>query len=184
MTSTQLAYSSEPTKPDANNIDTEYFDAGISLGILNIEDFGSEFTAGVNLTFNATENFFMQMNYLQANADESSFELSQGNLFSGGDRNFKHYDFLVGYNLFQGEHFFSEGKANLSSLYVVAGVGDTEFGGEGSFTYTTGIGYQFAIQRSVIIRLDFRDYIYKTNIIGEDKTTHNTQLGLGISYLF
>ncbi|TQV74205.1 outer membrane beta-barrel domain-containing protein [Exilibacterium tricleocarpae] len=168
----------------ADRIDTEYFDVGVFTGVLNIEDFGSEWVFGVNATFNTDENFFMQLNYLQADSSLSSFEESQGKIFSGDDRTFRHFDFLVGYNVLQAEQFFSEANAMLSSLYVVAGIGDTDFGGEGSFTYTVGVGYQLALTRDLLLRVDYRDYIYKTNLIGDDKFTHNTQITTGLSYLF
>lgn len=174
----------EPKAYDTDKIETEYFDLGFFIGTINIEDFTSEIVTGVNLTFNASEDFFMQVNYLQADISLSSFELSQGQLFSGSDREFNHLDFLAGYNLFQGEHFILDDKASLSTLYLVAGVGNTDFGGEGSFTYTLGIGYQIAIQRNILLRLDYRDYIYKTIIIGENNSVNNTQLSLGVSYLF
>ncbi|MCW8876378.1 MAG: outer membrane beta-barrel domain-containing protein [Kangiellaceae bacterium] len=179
-----LAEKEKETAGDTSKINTEYFDIGVFTGVINIEDFTSELVTGISATFNANENYFVQFNYLQADASLSSFEESQGQLFSGSDRTFSHFDFLVGYNLFQGEHFFSDTTAKLSSLYLVTGVGDTEFGGEGSFTYTIGMGYQVNLQREIILKLDFRDYIYKTNLIGEDKSTHNTQLSVGLTYSF
>jgi len=167
------------------DIDTEYFDVGIFTGLLNIEDFNGELVTGINITFNANEDFFIQFNYLEADAALSSFESSQGQLFAGDDRTFAHFDFLLGYNLFLGEHFMSGSTTTkLSSFYLVAGVGNTEFGGEESFTYTLGLGYQIAIQRNILVRIDFRDYIYKTNIIGENNSTDNTQLSAGVSFLF
>ena len=179
-----LAAASATAQSSAEDIDTEYFDVGVFAGVINIEDFSSDLVYGINATFNTDENFFMQLNYLEADASLSSFEESQGKIFSGGDRTFRHFDFLVGYNLFQGELFLSEANARLSSLYLVAGIGDTDFGGEGSFTYTIGIGYQIALTRDIILRFDYRDYIYNTNLIGDDKYTHNTQLSGGLSYLF
>ncbi|MCO7223241.1 outer membrane beta-barrel domain-containing protein [Pleionea sp. CnH1-48] len=172
------------TQINASNVNTEYFDMGVFTGFINIEDFTSEAIVGINGTFNANEDYFMQINYLQTDVSLSSYEQSQGQLFSGSDRTFTHFDFLVGYNVFQGEHFMKSTKENLSSLYVVAGIGDTEFGGESGFTYTIGAGYQVALSRKWLVRLDYRDHIYKTNIIGEDKSTHNNQMSLGISYQF
>ncbi len=179
-----FAEDNSDTTNDSVSIDSEYFDVGLFTGILNIEDFNSEFIVGGNVTFNANENFFMQFNYFQTDASFSSYEKIEAPYFTGSDRDFTHFDFLVGYNLFLGEQFFIDKKAKLSSLYIVAGVGDTDFGGEGSFTYIAGIGYQVALKRSVLMRVDFRDYIYNTNIIGEDTTVHNTSLTASLSYLF
>ena len=164
--------------------DNERFELGVSTGVLNIGDFASEFTFGVNANFIATEDFFLQINYVYANSSLSSYELNNGALFSGDDRNFHHFDFLVGYNLFQGEVFFTEGKPNLSNLYLVFGVGDTNFGGEAGLTFTLGTGYQMNLSRQVILRFDVRDYFYRSNLVRADEATHNLHLMTSLSYLF
>src|SRR5690606_16530366 len=168
----------------ASDLDTEYFDIGFFTGIINIEDFNSELLYGINATFRASEDFFLQFNYLQADSNLSSFELSQGQLFSGNVLLFTHYDFLIVYYIFLGEFFSSGNRATLSALYVVGGVGVTEFGGEGNFTYTLGIGYQVALKRRYIVRADVRDYFYQSNLLLKGKDTHNIQFSLGLSYLF
>ncbi|SMF41238.1 outer membrane beta-barrel protein [Alteromonadaceae bacterium Bs31] len=168
---------------DADSIDNEFFSFGVSAGVLNIQDFGSEYTLGANFTFAATEDFFLQFNYLIADAGLSSFEESQGQLIDGDDRKFNHFDLLVGYKLFQAEFFPSEGNAKLSGFYLVGGVGDTDFGGEGSFTYTLGAGYEFALARRFIVRADYRHYIYESNLIAEKENTHNGGFSIGFNYL-
>ena len=179
------AQNADTVTGDASLIDREFFEFGFNAGIMNIEDFGSEPTMGANFTFKATEDFFLQFNYLQANAALSSYEKSQGQLFSGSDRDFKHFDLLLGYKIFQGEFFTSGASANLSSLYLIGGVGDTTFGGEASFTYTVGIGYEVALSRRFILRADYRDYIYESNLIDtEGNITHNGGLSVGLNYLF
>lgn len=165
-------------------INSDFFEVGINSGMLNIEDFGSELYAGVSANFKATEDFFIQFNYLQSQMALSAFEQSQGQLFEGAGRNFKHYDFLVGYNIFQGEVFRNDRKSNLSALYVVAGVGETSMGGENNFSYTFGVGYQFALTRKVIVRFDYRDVSFRSSLLVEDELTRTSQLGAGIGYLF
>lgn len=169
---------------NAAGMDNEFVDIGVFAGVLNIQDFSSEYTVGANVTFKATEDFFLQFNYLQADTELSSYEKSQGQLFSGDDRTFQHYDLLVGYNLLQAEFLPVAASPGYASLYLVGGVGDTAFGGEQSFTYTVGAGYQIAFARNYIVRLDYRDYFYSSNLITEGKTVHNGSISLGISYLF
>lgn len=165
-------------------IDKEFFSVGLTTGILSIQDFNSEFFYGLEGSFKASEDFFLQFNFLQADSSPSSYELNQGLLFSGSDRNFTHYDFLVGYNLFQAE-FYGDGPGSaISALYLVAGAGETEFGGENNFTLTLGTGYQFALNRRYVLRLDYRDHIFKSSLLQEDEETHNTQVSVGLSYLF
>ena len=164
------------------SVDNEVFELGVNAGMINIEDYGSELTFGASASFKATEDFFLQVNYLQASAKESSYEKSQGKLFS--DRDFRHFDLLVGLNIFQSEFSFKEGEENLASFYVVGGVGDTAFGGEESFTYTLGAGYQVAFNRSYIVKLDYRNYTYNSTLSDVDKTVNNGGFSLGVNYLF
>ena len=183
---TQTAsYAQAETEAERLDIKTEFIEAGLTVGTINIEDFGSEFAWGGGLTFRATEDFFLQLNYMQASdVALSAAEKSQGQFFVGSDRDFSHYDLLLGYNLFQGEFFTGDAKASLSSLYAVGGVGETQFGGESSFTFTLGLGYQIAFNRRYIARLDMRDYIYKSSLVSDDNTTNNIHFSTGLSYLF
>jgi outer membrane beta-barrel protein len=167
----------------ALNLNKDYFEIGVNAGVLAIQDFNSEYSFGVNATFQASEDFFLQSNYVQADASLSAFENSQGQYFGGGDRTFSYYDILIGYNLLQGEFYPSEGKSTLSSLYTVAGVGNVSFGGEDSFATTLGIGYKLELRRRLNLRLDFRDIIYDSILTPENKTTHNTRVSIGISYV-
>ena len=185
LSNTAYADNDDSASPSTlKDLDTQYFELGAYVGLLNIEDFTSEFSFGLSANFNADEHYFLQANIQFADTELSSFEQSQGQNFTDDDRDFIHYNFLLGFNVFQGEHFFSKGKAKLSTLYVVGGVGDTEFGGESAFTYVLGVGYQLAITREILFRADYRDFIFKTNLIGNDEFTHNSQLSAGLSYLF
>jgi outer membrane beta-barrel protein len=180
-----IDYSHEADSLDINN---EVFELGIFGGIINIENFTSEFAPGISATFRASEDYFIQYNYLQTDVALSSAEktLPVGESYvSDDDRQFTHYDLLVGYNLFQGEFFPSPAKANLSALYLVAGVGDTEFGGESSMTYIVGAGYQVALSRHFGLHFDFRDYIYRSSLVTDrSKSVNTTQISTGLKYSF
>jgi outer membrane beta-barrel protein len=168
-------------------VGSEFIEVGLSVGVINIEDFPSESTLGLNLTFRATEDYFLQLNYIEAgDVGVPVAETDQGpTLFvDADDRNFKHYDLLLGYNIFQGEFFSSGADANLSSLYFVGGVGETKSFGENRFTYTVGLGYQVAFNRRYIVRMDVRDYNYKSVLIANDERVNNIHWSIGLSYLF
>jgi outer membrane beta-barrel protein len=167
-----------------SDINNEVFELGVFVGIVNIEDFSSEIAPGISATFRASEDYFIQYNFLTTDVSLSSYEKSQGS-FTSSDRSFVHYDLLVGYNFFQGEFFTSGTKAGLSTLYLVAGVGNTKFGGESNFTYTIGAGYEVALTRHLSINFDFRDYIYESNLIYTNETAVNsTQISAGVKYSF
>jgi outer membrane beta-barrel protein len=168
-----------------DDIDSEFLELGANIGIINIEDFPSEYALGLNLTFRATEDIFLQLNLMSASdVDLSSAEKDQGAFISDGDRDFLHYDMLVGYNFFQGEFFTSNADAHLSTLHIVGGIGETDFGNESNFSYVFGLGYKIAFYRSYILNFDVRQYAYHSSLIADDDATVATHLSVGFSYLF
>ncbi|MFL0809368.1 MAG: outer membrane beta-barrel domain-containing protein [Agarilytica sp.] len=168
--------------------DNELFDVGATVGVLNIEDFTSEYVYGLYATFKASEHYFLQYNFIQTEVGESSFEknAASATFAIGENRTFQHYDLLIGYNIFQGEFYGSGENAHLSNLYIVGGIGNTDFGDESNFTYTFGVGYQIEFYRKWVTRIDYRDHIYKTSLIigGGEETVQNTQFSLSLGYLF
>lgn len=182
-----LAQEESSGSMDISDINNEVISVGVFAGIVNVQDFTSEFAPGLSATFRASEDFFIQYNYLEFDVSLSSYESyegSSGPFFTGDDRTFRHYDLLIGYNLFQGE-FFPSPTASLSTLYTVAGVGNTEFGGESKLTYTLGLGYEVALTRKISAHIDFRDYIYQSSLVSDEKRmVHTTQISIGAKYWF
>lgn len=170
------------------DIDSEFLEVGVNAGVVNIEDFPSELSYGFNIKFRATEDVFLQLNLVQAGEVDLSSAEKQGEaeLTSGGSRDFLHYNMLVGYNIFQGEFFTAKSNANLSSLYFVGGVGETEFLEESNFTYILGLGYKVAFNRNYIFSFDVRQYLYESAVTtgGEEKTMATTHAGISFNYLF
>ena len=168
----------------AQELDTEFFELGLYGGVLNVQDFTSELLLGARATFHASEDFFLQANLAQAEVSESSFEQKLGSVLEGADRDYTYFNLLLGYNVFQGEVFPFSSQASLSALHLVAGVGNTEFGDEESFTYVIGAGYRVNITRRYVWSVDLRDHIYQSSLLRENDRTHNVELVMGISYLF
>lgn len=175
-------------KSEGLDINNEIFELGAFVGIVNIEDFTSEMVPGISLTFRASEDFFIQYNYLQISKVSLPLYESQDAApiyFTGNSRKFSHYDLLVGYNIFQGEFFKSQAATSLSSLYVVLGAGETAFGEESRFSYTAGLGYQIGFTKRLNFTVDFKNYIYNSSVIlDQDKTVNTTQISTGINYIF
>lgn len=171
--------------PSLESTNNEFFSLGVSFGVLNVEDFTSELVPTLSATFRASEDFFLQANFLRATISKSAYESTQSVLFSGNDRQFTHYDLLFGYNLFQSEFYLSAEETVLANLYLVAGIGDTDFGGESSFTYTLGVGYEVSVSRNLGLYIDFRDYIYQSTLVSDEaRNVSATQVGLGAKYQF
>lgn len=169
------------------DLDTEFFEVGAFAGVLSIDNFSTEPLYGVSAAFHATEDFFLQFNFGMSEAGLTSFEELSGSnvrLLTSEDRDYSYYDFLVGYNIFPGEIFFSDSLTFNSAFYIVGGVGNTEFGGESNFTTTLGTGFRIVLLDWLAVHIDFRDHMFNSDLIRESQLTHNIELSSGITLFF
>jgi outer membrane beta-barrel protein len=176
-----------PREVSEAKIDDESFEIGAYVGIINIDDFGSEPLFGVKASYHATEDFFLQLNYAISKAGNTSFEELSGEnvrLLTDSERKYRYYNALIGYNIFPGEVFMTSSLTFNSAFYLVGGVGNTHFGGEDNFTTTLGTGYSIILRDWLSWQIDFRDHIFKTEIIKENDTTHNLELSTGLTIFF
>ena len=176
-----------PREVSEAEIDDESFEIGAYVGIINIDDFGSEPLFGVMASYHATEDFFLQLNYAISEAGYTSFEELSGEdvrLLTDSEREYSYYNALIGYNIFPGEVFMTSNLTFNSAFYLVGGVGNTRFGGEDNFTITLGTGYRIILRDWLSWTIDFRDHIFKSEIIKEDETTHNLELSTGLTLFF
>lgn len=177
----------KPRSIQEADIDAEFFEIGAFAGIMTIDNFSSEPLVGVSAAFHATEDFFLQFNYGMTEAGLTSFEELSGEnvrLLNDSDRDFSYYDFLVGYNIFPGEIFFSDSLTFNSAFYLVGGVGNTEFGGENNFTTTLGTGFRVVLLDWLTVHVDFRDHMFTSDLIRESQLTHNIELSSGVTLFF
>ena len=167
------------------DIDSENVEIGVFAGQVSIEDFSSSSVVGVSLGYHITENIFAEATYAQAEAGETSFEILSGGapFLIEEEREYRYYDLSVGYN-FNGELFVTQNTVFNTDFFVTVGGGSTDFGGENQFTLSLGAGYRVLITDYFALRLDVRDRIFNSEIIGEEKDTHNIQYTLGATYFF
>ena len=168
-------------------IDSEFFEIGAYTGLISVEDFSSTSVFGFKASFHATEDFFLQANYGRATVGKTSYERLTGentSILTDEEREFKYYDLLIGYNLFPGETFVTQNLTFNSAFYVVAGAGDTEFAGDHHFTAVLGTGYRIILNDWITWNLDYRDHIFESELLGEEKQTHNLELTSGVTFFF
>ena len=167
------------------DIDSDNIELTAFAGVQSIEDFGSDTTVGLRLGYHVTENWFVEAGFASATAGTTSFEdLSGGAPFLTEDeRDFEVYDLSVGYN-FNGEIFFDEGVAFNTDFYLLLGGGSTDFGGDERFTLSLGAGYRLLLTDYMAVRVDVRDYVFNSDLIGEEASTHNLAYTLGVSVFF
>ncbi len=167
-------------------IDREDFEIGAFVGILSIEDFGSDVSYGVRLAYHLTEGFFVEGTAGASRAGLTSFEVLSGDarLISDSERDLYYYNLNLGYNILPGEVFFGEGRAYNTNLYLIAGLGATRFAGDDRFSVNVGAGYRFLLNDSVALHIDFRDHLFDIDVLGEEKTVHNLEGHLGFTVFF
>jgi len=167
-------------------IDREDFEIGAFVGVMGIEDFGSDLSYGVRLAYHITEGFFMEATVGQSEGGLTSFEVLSGGarLITDSERTLTYYNLNVGYNILPGEVFLGEGRAYNTNLYLIAGLGSTEFAGDDRFTVNFGAGYRFLLNDSVALHIDFRDHLFDIDLLGEEKTAHNLEGHLGFTVFF
>ena len=160
------------------NIDAQDFEISLYSGILSVEDFGTNNVIGGRLGYHVTERFFLEGTYGKSEPGKTSYEQLSGAsvLLTDEDRKLNYYNVLVAFDLFPGEAFLTSRWAFNSAVYVVGGVGSTDFGGDDRFTTTYGAGFRFVATDWFVMRFDVRDHLYRIDLIGPEKTAHNIEL--------
>lgn len=167
-------------------IDTEDFEVSAFLGLLSVEDFGVNPVYGARLAYHINEDLFVEGTVAQSTAGRTSYERLSGGaaLLTDAQRDILYYNVSVGFNLLPGEAFLTKNKAFNSALYIVAGVGSTEFAGDNRLTISFGGGYRLLATDWLALHLDVRDHLFNIDILGEDKTAHNLEVTFAVSAFF
>jgi len=180
-----------PQVVDESLIDTENFEVGTFAGVINIEDFESSFVWGGRVAYHLSESLFIEGNVGFADAGETSFEKLGGNvqLLTDDEREYFYYNAAFGWNVLPGEAFFVSPFSDTTyafntNFYLLAGAGATEFADDNRFTAVIGGGYQVVLQDWLSVHISVREHFYDIDLLGETKTSMNTELRTGLSIFF
>jgi outer membrane beta-barrel protein len=165
-------------------IDREDFELSGFVGMMNIEDFGSDPVYGLRIAYHVTEGFFVEATAGQSEAGLTSFEVLSGGALLFEDRTLTYYNLNLGYNVLPGEVFIGEGRAYNTNFYLIAGLGSTRFAEDDRFTVNFGAGFRILLTDSFAVHADFRDHLFDIDILGREKTTHNLEATIGVSVFF
>ncbi len=165
-------------------IDTENFELGVYAGTLSVEDFGSNSVKGIRFDYHITEDFFLEVAYGKSTVSDSSFRRLGLPIFPMEDEDLEYYNVSFAYNAFPGEIFLGKKRAWTSAVYLIGGIGNTEFIGEDLTTFNFGIGFRLLPTDWLALRVDLKDYIWDSDVLGENKTTHNFELSFGLGVFF
>jgi len=167
-------------------IDTEDFEVGIFAGQMSVEDFGVNTVAGARFAYHITEGFFVELTGGQTDTEETSFERLSGaaQLLTDSERDYSYYNLSLGYNILPGEGFPGRTRALNTSLYVIGGVGSTSFAGDDRFTVNIGLGVRVMPLDWLAVHADVRDHVFDISLLGQEKTTHNMEAHVGVTFFF
>jgi outer membrane beta-barrel protein len=167
-------------------IDTEDFEVGIFAGEISVEDFGVNTVAGARFAYHVTESFFVELAGGRADTEPTSFERLSGaaQLLTDSEREYTYYNVSLGYNIFPGEGFIGKNRALNTATYLIGGVGKTTFAGDDRFTLNLGVGIRIMPLDWLAVHADFRDHIFDIDLLGQEKTAHNLEAHLGVTFFF
>ncbi len=167
-------------------IDTENFEAGLFIGTVSIEDFGSSFLYGGRFAYHFTEDIFAEATIGSAKAGKTSYEDLSGSaeLLTDNQRQFTYYDVAIGWNALPGEVFFGGKRAMPSAVYLTLGVGSTRFADDDHFTLTPGVGFRLLVNDWLAAHVDARDQMFNSDLLGKDKLTQNLQFSFSLTAFF
>ena len=164
-------------------IDTENFEVTAYYGVLDVEDFGTEPAYGLRVAYHITEDFFLEGAYgLSETSDETLENLTTFNILR--DEDITYYSVSIGYNIFPGEIFLGRNFAMTSSFYLMFGVGNVEFNDEDEFAYNVGFGMKVLPKDWLSLRVDVRDIVYETDLLGDNEFTNNFEISANIGVFF
>jgi outer membrane beta-barrel protein len=171
---------------DPAEIDTEDLELGIYAGQLSVEDFGVNTVIGARFAYHITESFFLELSAGKTDTEETSFERLSGaaQLLTDEEREYEYYNVSFGYNLFPGESFIGRNRAVNTTVYIIGGVGKTSFAGDDRFTANMGVGLRMMPLDWFAIHADVRDHIFDIDLLGREKTAHNLEAHVGVTFFF
>ena len=168
------------------DIDTEDFELGVFAGQLSVEDFGVNTVVGARFAYHVTEGFFVELAAGRTETEETSFERLSGaaQLLTDEERDYSYYNVSLGYNILPGESFIGRNRALNTSLYVIGGVGKTRFAGDDRFTINVGMGVRLLPLDWLAVHADVRDHVFDIDLLGSEKTSHNLEAHVGVTFFF
>ena len=165
-------------------IDTEDWEVGAFAGVLSVEDFGAETLYGARLAYHATEDLYIEGRYASSSIRDTSFRRIGAPLFDVEKEDIKAYDLSVGLMVLPGEVFLGTHWARTSGVYMNFGVGRVEFADRDSISYSFGFGLKVLPTDWLSLRLEARDTLFESDLLGDNEWKHNFEINLGFGVFF
>ncbi len=161
------------------------FEIGAFVGTYAVQNFGTSIVYGVRGGYAITEDFFVEGVYGSTTVSDDSFrQILPGGIFANNSEKLTYYNVSVGYNVLPGEVFIGANRALASAMYVIGGIGSTEFVDQRRQTINFGLGWRVFMKDSFALQVDFRDHMFSLDLLGKSESTQNLELTFGASFFF
>lgn len=161
------------------------FEVAAFTGTYATENFGASWVYGIKLGYHITEDFFVQAALAQTKVSDESFrQILPGGVFTDDSEKLRYYNLSVGYNILPGEVFLGTRRALPMALYLIGGVGSTDFNEQTRQTFNVGFGARVFLADKLSVQVDLRDHIFSLDLLGKRQSTQNLELTAGLSYFF
>jgi outer membrane beta-barrel protein len=158
---------------------------GLYAGTYATQNFGASPVIGMRLGYHVTEDWFVEATLGQSKVSDQAFrQILPGGVFADQNEKLRYYSASAGYNLLPGEVFPTAKRAKATAIYLVAGVGSTQFNQQRSQTVNVGLGGRLMLLDRAALQVDMRDHVFSLDLLGKRQSTHNLELTGGFTWYF
>jgi len=161
------------------------WELGAFVGSFATENFGTSAVGGLRLAYHVTEDVFVQANYGQTQVSDELFrQILPGGIFPQETAKLQYMNLSAGINVLPGEVFLGRNTAKASALYLIGGIGTTDFAEQKRQTFNFGFGMRVLFSDRAALQLDVRDHIFSLDLLGTRQSTQNLEVTAGVSVFF
>jgi outer membrane beta-barrel protein len=167
------------------HIPSNDIEVGLFMGAFSTQYFGTDLIGGARLGYHITEDFFAEAVYGNTRATDEVFrQILPAGIFKNPKEKLTYYNVSFGFNVLPGEVFFWKTKARPSALYLIAGIGSTDFLDQRHLTVNAGLGTRIWLADWAALQVDMRDHIFSLDVLGQQRSTQNLEFTGGVTFFF
>ncbi len=164
-------------------IDNEYIEIVPFFGLYSVEGFNASPVFGLRAALYLTEDLYFSGSYGVTEADQEAFERLSGRPLLS-DEELTYWQVDIGYNLFPGHVFLTRERTLNSVIYLMGGVGQTEFDGRSRFTVNIGTGYKIFFTDWLDAGFRLTVHSFEADLSGEEDRMFNLEGTIGLAVFF
>jgi outer membrane beta-barrel protein len=158
---------------------------GLFTGSYATQNFGTSSVSGLRLGYHVTEDVFVEATLGRTTvSDEAVRSVLAAGILASPKEKLTYYNISAGYNLLPGEVFIGKNNAKASAVYVIGGIGSTNFAQRRRQTFNFGLGVRVFMADWAALQVDMRDHIFSLDLLGKNERTQNLELSAGLTLFF